>query len=64
MSMDLSLWQMIPGHILCTHSSGPLALPEWGQGAGATLSTVTHRCLGLCASVFPCEVQPPWQGCQ
>lgn len=36
----------------------------WGQGAGAAMSTVTRRCLGLCASVFPCEVQPPWQGCQ
>lgn len=34
-TMDPSLWQMVPGHILCTHSSlssGPLALPERGDG--------------------------------
>lgn len=31
MTTDPSLWQMVPGHILCTYSSlcsGPLALPE------------------------------------
>lgn len=34
MTVDSSLWQMVPGHSLCTHSSlssGPLAVPEHGD---------------------------------
>lgn len=35
MTVDPSLWQMVPGHSLCTQSSlssGPLAVPDHGDG--------------------------------
>lgn len=45
MTMDPSLWQMVPGHILCTHSSlssGSLALPDCGDRELVLLRARSH----------------------